>query len=59
MDITRIDPPCWFANMNDNVLQLLVYGSDLLDVRVDIEYQVELDSSIVSIQPLFGRSEYK
>lgn len=48
MDITRIDPPCWFANMNDNVLQLLVYGSDLLDVRVDIEYQVELDSSIVS-----------
>lgn len=48
MEILRIDPPNWFANMNNQTLQLIVYGSDLLGVHVSLEYQQELKEAIVS-----------
>lgn len=48
MEITRIDPPCWFANMNNHTLQLLVYGSDLSGVHVSLKYQTELEEAIVN-----------
>lgn len=48
MEILRIDPPNWFANMNNRTLQLIVYGNDLLGVHVSLEYQQELKKTIVS-----------
>lgn len=48
MEILRIDPPNWFANMNNRTLQLIVYGNDLLGVHVSLEYQQELKETIVS-----------
>ena len=29
MEITRIDPPCWFVGMKSKELKLLIYGSEL------------------------------
>lgn len=49
MEIRRIDPPCWFANMNNHNLQLIVYGADLKDVKVKIKYDIELAYEIVSM----------
>lgn len=49
MEIRRIDPPCWFANMNNHHLQLVVYGADLKDVKVKIKYDIELAYKIVSM----------
>lgn len=49
MEIRRIDPPCWFANMNNHHLQLVVYGADLKDVKVKIKYDIELVYEIVNM----------
>jgi len=35
MEITKIDPPFWFAGFKSNKLQLLVYGEDLSDAKVE------------------------
>lgn len=48
MEIRRIDPPCWFACMNNHYLQLIVYGVDLRNSNVEIKYDIELDFEIVN-----------
>ena len=35
MEINRIDPPCWFASLKRNELQLLVYGNGLEGATVE------------------------
>ena len=35
MEIVRIDPSCWFANLKRNELQLLVYGNGLKGATVE------------------------
>lgn len=47
MEISRIDPPCWFANMNALSLQLVVYGSDLSGTDIKVMYPTFLKTSIV------------
>lgn len=37
MEITRIDPPCWFVEMQEPTFQLLVYGKDLDGVRIETD----------------------
>lgn len=46
MKIERCDPPCWFANMNNNKLQLILYGKDLLNATVSLSYQHELKTVV-------------
>ena len=36
MEITKIYPPCWFAKMNNPILQLVICGGDLANAHVDI-----------------------
>lgn len=33
MEITRIDPPCWFTGLKSKELKLLIYGSGLKDAN--------------------------
>lgn len=49
MEIRRIDPPCWFACMNNRYLQLIVYGADLKDAKVEIKYDIVLAYEIVNM----------
>lgn len=48
VNIDRIDPPCWYAGLNDGSLQLMVYGNNIgtADVTADVEIDsiVRLDS---------------
>lgn len=48
MEITKIYPPCWFAKMNNPILQLVICGNDLANVRVEIGRKLELGYEIVS-----------
>lgn len=34
MEIKRIDPPCWFAGMQNSVLQLFIYGEGLKGIEI-------------------------
>lgn len=48
MEITKIYPPCWFANMNNPKLQLVIQGNDLANARVTIGDKLELEHKIIS-----------
>lgn len=48
MEITKIYPPCWFANMNNSQLQLVIQGNDLANARVTIGDKLELEHKIIS-----------
>lgn len=47
MEIIRIYPPCWFANMDNPKLQLVIQGDDLANARVTIDGEVELEHEII------------
>jgi neopullulanase len=38
INLNRIDPPFWWAGMNNNSLQLLVYGENISETRPTINY---------------------
>ena len=43
--VDRVDPPHWWTGMNDNTLQLQVYGKDIRNARFDVDYSgVTVDS---------------
>lgn len=48
MEITKIYPPCWFANMDNPKLQLVIQGNDLANARVTIGDKLELKHKIIS-----------
>lgn len=48
MEITKIYPPCWFANMNNPILQLIICGGDLANAHVDIVGKSKLNYEIIS-----------
>lgn len=48
MEITKIYPPCWFANMDNPKLQLVIQGNDLANARVTIGDKLELEHKIIS-----------
>lgn len=47
MEITKIYPPCWFANMNNPILQLIICGNDLENARVTVGRKFELKHEII------------
>ena len=48
MEITKIYPPCWFANMNNPILQLVICGDDLANAHVYIMGKSKLKYEIIS-----------
>ncbi len=54
--IEKIDPPHWWVGMNDSTLQLQVYGDNIRNADVDIDYPgVKIDS----IARLDGSDNYQ
>ena len=47
MEITKIYPPCWFANMDNPKVQLVIQGNDLANARVIIGDKLELEHKII------------
>lgn len=47
MEITKIYPPCWFANMNNPILQLIICGNDLENAHVTVGRKFELKHEII------------
>ena len=46
-NINKIDPPCWFTEMNIPQLQLMVYGKNISKAEVSISYPgVKVDSIV-------------
>lgn len=50
MEITKIYPPCWFAKMNNPILQLVICGGDLTNAHVDIMGCPKLKNEIITIR---------
>lgn len=48
MEITKIYPLCWFANMNNPILQLVICGDDLANAHVYIMGKSKLKYEIIS-----------
>lgn len=48
MEITKIYPPCWFAKMNNPILQLVICGADLANAHIDIMGKPKLNYKIIS-----------
>ena len=46
MEIRKIYPPCWFANMDNPKLQLIIKGDDLANARITVG--CELEHKIIS-----------
>ncbi len=54
--VEKIDPPHWWIGMNDSTLQLQVYGNNIRNADVDIDYPgVKIDS----IARLDGSDNYQ
>lgn len=49
MEIKKVYPPCWFTNMNNPILQLVICGNDLENAHVDITGMHKLKFEIISI----------
>lgn len=50
--IERVEPPFWWAEMQNQNLQLLVYGKDISNSRVTIDYQgIELVETVLVENP--------
>lgn len=48
MEIRKIYPPCWFANMDNPKLQLIIKGDDLANARITVGCELELEHKIIS-----------
>lgn len=47
MNITKIDPPFWYAGMSNQELQLFVYGSGIGDAKVTVNHPgITLNSTV-------------
>ncbi len=38
INITRIDPPCWWTGMENRELQIMLYGEQISDCNISIDY---------------------
>ena len=50
MNISKIDPPCWFTGMNNPELQLMVYGEGIGQASVSVNYPGVSLSSVVKLE---------
>lgn len=48
MEIRKIYPPCWFANMDNPKSQLIIKGDDLANARITVGCELELEHKIIS-----------
>lgn len=48
MEIAKIYPPCWFSNMNNPQLQLVIRGDDLANAHVEVKSEIELASKVIN-----------
>lgn len=39
VEISRIEPPCWWTDMKNSELQIMIYGKDIADSQVDFQYE--------------------
>ena len=47
VNVTKIDPPFWYTQMQNSELQLMVYGEGIGDARVSVDYPgVSLSSTV-------------
>lgn len=47
MNVNKIDPPFWYAGMNNPELQLMVYGENIGDASVSVNYSgISLSSTV-------------
>ena len=47
INIEKIDPPFWYVGMEDKSLQLMVYGKDIANAKVDVSYPgVQISSTV-------------
>lgn len=47
MNVNKIDPPFWYAGMNNPELQLMVYGENIGDASVSVNYPgISLSSTV-------------
>ncbi len=47
MNVTKIDPPFWYSGMGNSELQLFVYGNDIGDAKVSVDYPgITLNSAV-------------
>lgn len=47
MNVNKIDPPFWYAGMQNPELQLMVYGEDIGNASVSVDYPgVSLSSTV-------------
>lgn len=50
MNIEKIDPPFWYVGMEDNELQLMIYGKDIAHAKVGVSYPGVRISSTVKLE---------
>lgn len=50
MNVTKIDPPFWYAGMQQPQLQLFVYGPDIANASVSLSYPGVTLSSVVRVE---------
>lgn len=50
MNIEKIDPPFWYAGMENKELQLMVYGKDIAHAKVGVSYPGLRISSTVKLE---------
>ena len=50
VDITHIDPPFWWTGMKNTELQIMVYGKNISDSKVSINYPGVNVKEIVSVE---------
>ena len=49
INIEKIDPPFWYVGMENKELQLMVYGKDIANAKVDVSYPGVQISSMVRL----------
>ena len=49
-NVDKIDPPFWYVGMQDHELQLMVYGEDIANTQVSVDYPGVALSSTVRLE---------
>lgn len=54
--VTSIEPPYWWTGMANDTLQLFIYGNDVKDADISVNYP---GVKVASIADLDGSDDYK
>lgn len=50
MNVGKIDPPCWFTGMKNPELQLMIYGENIKNSDVSVDYPGVSINRIVKLE---------